>query len=309
MVGINKIGIYLPKERISNLEKLEKFETTEDFIINKIGIQEVTVKDSNEDVSEMCMKAFQHLNSKQTINKEKIKACILITQNPESNIPHTSAIIHDKLDLPLDCACFDISLGCSGYVYGLSVIKAFMESNDLQEALLFTCDPYSKIMDYEDKNTSLLFGDAATVTHMVSDSPAFEIGKFTFGTFGKESHNLTAGIDGSKLFMNGRGIYNFVIRNIPKDIKKLYELNGVNEESIDTFVFHQGSKFLIDSLAKRMRIDPNKMKFSAKNYGNTVSSSIPLLLEELNPSENKKIVISGFGVGLSWSSTILEFKN
>jgi len=306
MIGINQIGVYLPKDRISNLEKLEKFDTTEDFIINKIGIQEVSIKEAEEDVSQMCVKAFEHLKSKQEIDLEKIKACILVTQNPESNIPHSSALIHDQLNLPLDCACFDISLGCSGYVYGLSVIKSFMDSNNISEALLFTCDPYSKIMNYEDKNTSLLFGDAATVTHMVSENPTFSLGKFTFGTFGKESHNLTAGIDGSKLFMNGRGIYNFVIRNIPKDIKKLYEINDVEEESIDAFLFHQGSKFMLESLARRMRVEPAKMIFSAKQYGNTVSSSIPILLEDHANSNLNRIVISGFGVGLSWSSTILE---
>ncbi len=306
MVGIKNIGVYIPEERISNLEKLEKFDTTEDFISNKIGIEKVSLKLPDEDVSEMCVKAFEHLNSKQTIEKQNIKACILITQNPESNIPHSSALLHDKLDLPQDCACFDISLGCSGYVYGLSVLKSFMQSNDISEALLFTCDPYSKIMDYEDKNTSLLFGDAATATHLVTENPNFDIEKFTFGTFGKESHNLTAGINGSKLAMNGRGIFNFVIRNIPKNIKKLCELNGINENDIDAFVFHQGSKFLIDTLVKRMKVDPNKMKFSAKDYGNTVSSSIPILLEELEIEKHKTIAISGFGVGLSWSSTILK---
>lgn len=184
-----------------------------------------------------------------------------------------------------------------------------MESNGLRDALLFTCDPYSKIMDYEDKNTSLLFGDAATVTYLSTDSPKFEIGKFTFGTIGKESHNLTAGVNGSSLFMNGRGIYNFVVRNIPKDMNRLLEINDLKENDIDVYLFHQGSKYMLEALAKRMNLDPNKVVFGATNYGNTVSSSIPILFNDLLKIDEEKkqtLALSGFGVGLSWSSVILK---
>jgi 3-oxoacyl-[acyl-carrier-protein] synthase-3 len=306
MLGIQEIGVYIPENRISNLEKLSKFETTEDFIINKIGITNVSLKEKDEDISTMCVKAFQDLELKAKIDKDEISALILITQNPESNIPHSSALIHDKLGLSEQCACFDISLGCSGYVYGLSVIESFMSSNGFKNALLFTCDPYSKIMDYEDKNTSLLFGDAATVSY-ISSKPTFVTGKFTFGTIGKESQNLTAGIEGSKLFMNGRGIFNFASKYIPRDLEKLYKLNNIRESEVDSFLFHQGSKFILDTLARRMKLNPEKVKFDAKEYGNTVSSSIPILIQkEIDNTESKIIVISGFGVGLSWSSTILK---
>ncbi|MCB0745093.1 MAG: ketoacyl-ACP synthase III, partial [Ignavibacteriae bacterium] len=124
MIGIRQTGIYIPDNCISNLTRLDKFKTDEDFILNKIGIRKVTVKNKDEDVSDLCVKAFADLEKKERLDRASIKALILITQNPESNIPHTSALIHDKLDLQSNCACFDISLGCSGYVYGLSVLKA-----------------------------------------------------------------------------------------------------------------------------------------------------------------------------------------
>lgn len=184
-----------------------------------------------------------------------------------------------------------------------------MESNSLKDALLFTCDPYSKIMDYEDKNTSLLFGDAATVTYLSTDSPKFMIGKFTFGTIGKESHNLTAGVNGSPLFMNGRGIYNFVVRNIPKDIDRLLEINDLKENDINLYLFHQGSKYMLEALTKRMNLNPAKVVFGATNYGNTVSSSIPILFSDLINMDNENnlnLALSGFGVGLSWSSVVLK---
>jgi len=303
MIGITEIGSYIPGKRISNIERKEQFDTDEDFIYNKIGVSKVAVKDEDEETSDLAVKAFQNLEKKITINRNEIEAVILITQNPDSNIPHSSALIHKALDLPESAACFDISLGCSGFVYGLSVIKSFMEANGMKKGLLFTSDPYSKIIDPKDKNTALLFGDAASTTYL-TDNPVYEIGNFTFGTIGKESANLTC--NKNVLSMNGRGIFNFAARYIPVDIKNLLSKSNLNIEDIDKFIFHQGSKYIIDTLIKRTGIDGGKVIFDIEDYGNTVSSSIPIILEKiLHDHNNKYIFISGFGVGLSWSSNIL----
>jgi 3-oxoacyl-[acyl-carrier-protein] synthase III len=302
MIGITEIGSYIPSRRLSNIERKEQFETDEDFIYNKIGVVQVAVKDADEDTSDLAVKAFLNLETKVTINRNEIEAIILITQNPDSNIPHTSALIHKALDFPESCACFDISLGCSGFVYGLSVIKSFMESNQMKKGLLFTSDPYSKVIDPKDKNTALLFGDAATVTY-ITDEPVYKADHFTFGTIGKESSSLTC--SQNVLSMNGRGIFNFAARYIPIDLKNLVAKSNLNVADIDKFIFHQGSKYIIDTLIKRTGIDSNKVIFDIKNYGNTVSSSIPVILEKILHQEHKYIFISGFGVGLSWSSSIL----
>lgn len=303
MIGIEEIGVYIPENKVSNLDLLEKFDTNEDFVVNKIGITHVSRKLKDEDVSEMCVKAFENLKKKIDIKPEEIEVAILVTQNPEKNIPHSSAEIHAKLDLPSNCACFDISLGCSGYVYALSVIESFMESNNFKKGLLFTCDPYSKVLDEYDKNTSLLFGDAATVS-LISNNSVLSSGKFTFGTIGKEGHNLVCN---EKLFMNGRGIFNFAASNIPGDFAKNLELNKTTSVQIDMFIFHQGSKHIVDTLARRLRLDPEKVVYDIREYGNTVSSSIPVILEKhIGNKELKSFYICGFGVGLSWSSTILK---
>jgi 3-oxoacyl-[acyl-carrier-protein] synthase-3 len=303
MIGITEIGSYIPTKRISNIERKEEFNTDEDFIFNKIGIVNVAVKELNENTSDLAVKAFKNLEKKITINKEDIEVALLVTQNPDSNIPHTSALIHGALGFPETCACFDISLGCSGFVYGLSVIKSFMEANGMKKGLLFTCDPYSKIIDPTDKNTALLFGDAATVTYLTYE-PVYNIGNFTFGTIGKESSNLTC--TNNVLSMNGRGIFNFAAKYVPADIKTLLEKSNLNIEDIDKFIFHQGSKYIVDTLIKRTGIDVKKVIFDIADYGNTVSSSIPIILEKiLHDSNNKYIFISGFGVGLSWSSNVL----
>jgi 3-oxoacyl-[acyl-carrier-protein] synthase-3 len=303
MIGITEISSYIPPKKISNIERKDELNTDEDFILNKIGIANVAVKEDNENTSDLAIKAFRNLEKKITINKEEIEVALLVTQNPDSNIPHTSALIHGALDLPENCACFDISLGCSGFVYGLSVIKSFMETNGMKKGLLFTCDPYSKIINPADKNTALLFGDAATVTYLTED-PVYTIGNFTFGTIGKESANLTC--TNNVLSMNGRGIFNFAARYIPADLKSLLPKNNLDIRDVDKFIFHQGSKYIVDTLIKRTGIDAGKVIFDIDDYGNTVSSSIPIILEKiLHDTNNKYILISGFGVGLSWSSNIL----
>jgi 3-oxoacyl-[acyl-carrier-protein] synthase-3 len=303
MIGITEIGSYIPAKRISNIDRKNEFDTDEDFIFNKIGIANVAVKETGENTSDLAIKAFLNLEKKIAINRNEIEVAILVTQNPDSNIPHTSALIHAALDLPETCACFDISLGCSGFVYGLSVIKSFMEANKMRKGILFTADPYSKIIDPKDKNTALLFGDAASATYL-TDEPVYKIGDFTFGTIGKESSNLTC--TNNVLSMNGRGIFNFAARYVPADIKVLLEKSNLKIEEIDKFIFHQGSKYIVDTLIKRTGVDSNKVIFDITDYGNTVSSSIPIILEKiLHHSSNKYIFISGFGVGLSWSSSIL----
>jgi 3-oxoacyl-[acyl-carrier-protein] synthase-3 len=307
MIGITEIGSYIPPKKISNIDRKEQFDTDIDFIQNKIGVVNVSIKEDNEETSDLAVKAFLNLGKKIPIDRNDIDVSILITQNPDSNIPHSSAIIHKALDFSERCACFDISLGCSGYVYGLSIIKSFMEANGMKKGLMFTSDPYSKIIDPKDKNTALLFGDAATVTYL-TDQPVYQIGEFTFGTIGKESHNLAC--INNVLSMNGRGIFNFAAKYIPRDIENLLSRCNLQLSDIDKFIFHQGSKYIIDTLIKRTGIDEEKVLFDITDYGNTVSSSIPIILEKILHNDNEEfIVISGFGVGLSWSSCILINKN
>ena len=178
MIGIKAIGTYLPEKRISNFDRIEKFDMTDSFIREKIGFTEVALKAPEQKTSDLCVKSWENLLQQHPVSPNEIDCLVVCTQNPDGHgLPHTSAIIHDKLDLPLNCAVFDISLGCSGYVYGLSVIKSFMEANNFRRGLLFTADPYSKVINQEDKKTATLFGDGATVT-LLTDEPVFEFGQF-----------------------------------------------------------------------------------------------------------------------------------
>lgn len=303
MLGINEIASYLPEKKVSNYDKKEKFELNDDFIENKIGVKAQCLKEEFEKASDLCVKAYDNLLKKVDIEKQDIDCCVVVTQNPDFNIPHTSAIVHGKLDLLQSCACFDISLGCSGYVYGLSNIISFMKNNNLKNGLLFTSDPYSDIVDKEDKNTALLFGDAATVTHINEDA-LFVPKDFSFGTNGKDYKEL---ICQDKLYMNGRAVFNFTATTIPKNIQMLLEKNNLEDNDIDKYILHQGSKYIVDTIRKRLKVSIDKVPFDMYEYGNTVSSSIPIILEkEIGKKDNKKFVIAGFGVGLSWGSAIIE---
>ena len=304
MIGIEQVGVYLPKNRISNYDRKEQFSIDNNFIEDKIGFISLAVKDVKEETSDLCVKAYENLIDKVLIDKAQIEAIIVVTQNPDFNIPHTSAIVHGKLSMPPSCATFDISLGCSGFVYALSTLEGFMLRNNMSKALLFTADPYSKIISPNDKNTAMLFGDGAAVT-LVSNNPRYASGKYTFGTLGEQHQHLIC--KKGLLSMNGRAIFDFAARSVPKDIRKLLELNGLNIENIDVFLMHQGSKFIIDTVAKRLRLPEVKLPFLASEYGNTVSATIPILLEKyFNDEKYQTIGITGFGVGLSWSSTVLS---
>ncbi|MEM7125480.1 MAG: ketoacyl-ACP synthase III [Chloroflexota bacterium] len=304
MIGIEAIGSYIPEGRISNYERKEQLGFDDTFIERKIGIQQVAIKAQDEDTSDLCVKAYECLVEKTGCSVEDIQALIVITQNPDTNIPHTSAIVHGKLGLPERCACFDVSLGCSGFVYGLSVLQSFMQANGLQHGVLFTADPYSKIINPNDKSTASLFGDAATAT-LVSNKPHYTTQKFTFGTIG-QSHRELICTDGI-LEMNGRAIFNFAAKFVPPDMEVLLASEELALAEVDKFIFHQGSKYIIDTIAKRLKIAPEQVVFDAADYGNVVSSSIPVILEkEMTDAENSHIVICGFGVGLSWASALLK---
>lgn len=303
MVGINDIGVYIPSKRISNYERKEKFKINDSFIEKKIGIKSVSIKDDDEDTSDLCFCAMKALEEKVNLNRKEIDIIVVVTQNPDRNIPHTSAMVHGKLDLDEKCACFDISLGCSGFVYALSVIKAFMQDQQMKCGILFTADPYSKIVDPDDKNTALLFGDAATAT-LITPEPALELGQFRFGTAGKEHANLIC--NEGILHMNGRGVFNFAAKYIPEDITLLLEKNKMDIAEVDKFLFHQGSKVVVEKIRTKLEIEPAKVPFEIYEYGNTVSSSVPILLEREIRGSAKYIAISGFGVGLSWASGILK---
>lgn len=306
MIGIKAIGSYIPQNFIDNYERVKEFETNAGFIRDKIGFETLSRKSRLEETSDLCVKAFEDLLSHSSFSIDSIDCLIVCTQNPDgAGIPQTSAILHHKLRLDDNVAAFDISLGCSGYIYGLSVLKAFMTENGLKKGLLFTADPYSKVLDRSDRNTELLFGDAATCT-LLCEQPEYIMLKSRFATGGSAGDSIFVDKATSLLSMKGKDIFMFSMKKVPVQIKECLADNSLNKEQIDIFIFHQASKYIVDNLTKSMGLPGEKVPFLAQKTGNTVSSSIPLVLRELLSSAYQHVLLSGFGVGLSWATTILK---
>jgi 3-oxoacyl-[acyl-carrier-protein] synthase-3 len=316
-IGIEDIAWYLPEKTVEAETLCRRFGFPEPFVKDKIGVHRIYVSGSDEYSGTMAVKSVERLLEKHTGLDAEIEALIVCTQTPDFQLPHTSAVVHRDLGLKKDVACFDLNLGCSGFVYGLSVACAFMRENRLKKAVLVTTETYSKIVGPEDRATKPLFSDAAAAT-LLGESPALLPLRFTFGTDGTRYDHLilprrTSGDPkgGSNyLHMDGRGIYNFAMSTIPDDVDRCLSLNSLSMDDIDYFVFHQATGFLLNKLAERLGLqDGGRMVNCISTFGNTVSASIPIALKTIWGDLRKKknnVLISGFGVGLSWSSTVLQ---
>ena len=304
-IGIKAVSMYQPDDYIDNISQAKVLDSTEDFIINKIGMKRLSRKDKLDDTTDLAKRAVDLLSTKKGFSMQDIECLVLVTQNPDSQgMPHSSAILHSKLALNSTCAVFDISLGCSGYVHGLSIIKSFMESNGFDNGVLVTADPYSKIINSSDRETAMLFGDGASATWLSSDSPIWNIGSFDFGIDSSQYDALHIGEDGY-LFMNGRTVFNFAAMRVPKSINNVLLKSNLSIGEVDLVLLHQGSKYIVETLAKRLGSE-GKTPFRAGHIGNTVSSSIPMMLSDLPVDAGENVLLSGFGVGLSWATCLLK---
>jgi 3-oxoacyl-[acyl-carrier-protein] synthase-3 len=305
-VGIKAIASHLGELRIDNLARADEFGKSPDFIKDKIGFVYLARKLPHQDTSDLCVAAFENLAGKAEIDPRSIDCLVVCTQNPDDKgLPHTAALVHEKLELPQHVAAFDVSLGCSGYVYGLAIAKSFMTAQGLESGLLFTADPYSKVLDPRDPNTELLFGDGATATWL-GKQPAYDIGKGLFGTDGSGWRALAVQPDTGQLTMSGREVFMFTMKVVPQQIRECLRLNNLDAGDIDLFLLHQGSRFIVENMTKALALPPDRVPFAAADIGNTVSSSVPLMLEQHMTPVRNKILISGFGVGLSWATSILS---
>lgn len=323
---IRAIAGVLPEWSVENDIVAEWAGLKPDFVANKIGVRRRNFLRADEDgvglATAACRKLFQN---EPELDAGSIGLLVYVTQNPDYRLPHSSALLQNELGLDTGVAAFDINLGCSGFVYALTVVEAMMEAQAISDALLVTCDPYSKVMRRSDRNVIGVFGDGATATWMSRASGA-RIGKADFGTDGAGAQHLIVRGGGTNdlpsgvtcvesetegqwpyVEMNGRAVFNFVVSNIPNSVEKCLVLNGLQMGDIDCFLMHQGSRFMLEALRDRMKIPVEKMLISLEMTGNLVSSSIPYILADLL-QENEPpplILISGFGVGLSWATNVI----
>lgn len=311
--GIVSIASYLPGEPINNDRLIAGHGFDEAFVRDKLGIHTRHHAADDEYVSDLAVAAVERLIEAQNIDRDSIRLLVVVTQTPDYCLPHVSALVQARTGLPTNTAAFDVSLGCSGYVYGLALVQSMMEVQGFGSALLVTAETYSKLISADDRATAPLFGDGATATLLTKD-PVYALSYSVFGTDGTGADQLIARGSGIRrdredpLFMDGRGIFTFAMKRIPALIEQCLAANQLVKEDIDTWVFHQASRYMLVSLAPRIGVPLEKMLIDLAQSGNTTSSTIPIVLEKsILPLADKpqRVLLCGFGVGLSWGATVL----
>ncbi len=318
--SIKGIATAIPKDAVLNTN--EKFTST-------TGVYERRIAKSSVCASDLCEAAANDIIHNLGVNKEDIGILIFVSQTPDYQLPVTSTILQHKLGLPQSCICFDIPLGCSGYVYGLYVMSSLISSGILKKGLLLVGDTISKQVNPKDQSTEPLFGDAGTATLIEFDKDSSPM-LFNLGSDGSGFNSIIVPDGGYRnqitesslkpyilndlerrkcdLHLDGIDVFNFGVGKVPKIINEFTEHFNIDLNAIDYFVFHQANKFMNEKIYKKLKLDPDKILTSLDKFGNTSSATIPLTITYNLDSVKKgaNLLICGFGVGLSWGCCYIE---
>ena len=304
------ISACVPKKKIFN-KKIKGLQNKEKYI-KLTGVQE-RYFDKNSLTSNLCYEAANKILKKLNWKKKDIKFLIFVSQTRDHILPSTACKLQDKLGLEKDVLAFDVPLGCSGYVYGL-YLSFLLCQNLKKKGLLLAGDTVSKILDPKNKNLEALFGDAGTATAIDYSRSIFTKTHFIFNTDGSKFDKLILKNNNKYkkdyLHMDGKAIFDFSINEVPKQIKLFLKKKKIKKEKINYFIFHQANKFLVDTIAEKLNVPSNKVLYSINKFGNTNSASIPLtMIINAKHLNNRSLILSGFGVGLSWGSCQLKQKS
>lgn len=335
-IQMKGMAVAVPKTKKVNLdnaffskEDLEKFTST-------TGVSEFRIADTTTTTSDLGFEAAQQLILEMNIDKNDIDVLIFVSQTPDYlNIPNTAPLLQSKLGLSKSCLSFDLPLGCSGFVYGLSTIASYMQNPAFKKGLLICGDTPSKIVGNQDKSATLLFGDAAAVI-LLEREESNSIMHFSMGSDGSGYKAIIINDGGARnpfnesslavvdygngikrnqceLALDGMDVFSFGITQAPKSVKELMDFANINTEEIDYAVFHQANKMMNEMIRKKLKLEIEKVPYSLDKFGNTSSASIPVtmvteLKNQLRNGKNK-LLFCGFGVGLSWGSCYLTTEN
>ena len=329
-VGIKALSACVPQEVVYNKDLGYLIPEEEiDKVIDNIGIEQRRIASPDVMASDLCFKAAQQLMADNDIDPKSIDVLLFMSQTADYRIPATSCLLQQRLGLPKETMCMDITLGCSGYLYALSTAFAYASIPGVNRVLLLDGETFSKIVNRRDKVDWPLYGDAGTATLV-------EKGDFGPSTFllytdgsGEDKLKIHAGMrnpitpdscverereDGNvrtdlEVFMDGMDVFNFAISKVPRSVKQLLAETGETIDDVDYLVFHQANRFMMDFFVKKLKIAPERVPFCINKYGNTSSASVPLTISsELNGKleGSHTVVLSAFGAGLSWGSALLH---
>jgi len=324
------VEYYLPEKILTNSQLEDMFsDYSGQQIEEKVGIKERHIAGDDETALDLAQKAAEKVFQK--FDKNLIDYILLCTQSPDYFIPTSACILQDRLRLRTDIGALDYNLGCSGFIYGLSLAKGLIASGIGRNILLLTSETYSKHIHAKDRANLAIFGDGAAAT-IITQSKQEQIFKFVLGTNGKGYKNLIVPNGGmrnkfqenaaekkdhngcirtdNKLLMDGPEIFNFTISIIPKVVDRVLEVNNLELKKIDYLIFHQANYFMLEHLRKKMKIPREKFYNNLEKTGNTVSATIPIALRDCMDKEIIRegdiVLLVGFGVGYSWGGTIIE---
>ncbi len=335
-VGITGISAAVPRNKIANREYTQNFpEADVAEIVDKTGIEERRFALKGTCASDLCQAAAEKLIEDLQIDKSEIDLLVFVSQTPDYRMPATSVLLQDRLGLSKQTMAFDISLGCSAFVYALSVIFSLVQSGHIRKALLLDGETRSRAYHPKDRRVAFLFGDAGVAALIEKDS---KFGKsfFSLNSDGSKGDLIKIKSGGYRYpsslesvqekvvdehgnistdehgVMNGGDVFNFVLKEIPSDFKQILDLSQVQKEDIDYFVFHQANAFMNGYLAKKLKLASEKVPSCIREFGNTSSVSIPLTIVSQLQGKldgDKKLLLSGFGVGMSWASSVMDFQD
>ncbi len=302
-IKIRKTASYLPEKVVDNFYFESILDTSDDWISSRTGIKQRHFVEDN-GILDLIEKSITNLNLSQD-EIQRVKTIIVVTCTTSYAIPNLASLVQEKFAFGEDTYSLDINMGCSGFVAGLKLVEGIIGKGEY--ALLIGAEVLSKIIDFTDRNTAVLFGDGAGAILLEYSK---KTSMFSSGTRGNKSvlgyGHLTEG-----LHMEGREVYRFAVTTMDKSIKSFLENNGINKEDIDFFISHQANIRIIENLAKNLDESMDKFPSNIAKTGNTSSASIPILLDELNKEgklkPGNKILFLAFGAGLTWALAYLEW--
>ncbi|MCX6235996.1 MAG: ketoacyl-ACP synthase III [Bacteroidia bacterium] len=331
-VSIIGVSACVPRNIVENKDYAIFEEGEAEKFIATTGIERRRIVENGVCTSDLCFAAAEKLIIDLNWVKSDIEVLIFVSHTADYKLPATACILQDRLKLPINCMCFDITLGCSGYVHGLNVISSLLSSGNSKKGLLLVGNTQSMYAAYDDKSAYPLFADAGTATALEYNPDANEM-FYHFSTDGsgyqaiivpdggcrnpvnEESFKMIdfgSGIRRSKLHeaLDGMEVFSFGIRRAPETVNQLMEKFSLSTDDVDYFLFHQANKFMNERIRKKLKIPLEKTPYNIENFGNTSCATIPLLMVTnlQNELSNQKLnlVLCGFGVGLSWGSAYLS---
>ena len=328
-----KIVSVFPENVVTNADLAALYPGwTEEKILSKTGIASRHVAQLNETALDLAERAAKKLFVEKSVDPNSIDFVLLCTQSPDYKLPSSACILQDRLGIPTSAGALGFDLGCSGYIYGLSLAKGLIVGGMARSVLLVTSETYTKYIHPKDKSVRTIFGDGAAAC-LIDVETVTHIGQFVFGTDGSGADKLIVKTGGARmapvtnahvetdvsgnmrtindLYMSGTDIFNFTLDIVPTTMDAVCAKNAIMKDDVDLFVFHQANKFMLDKIRKVNMIPRDKFYVNMTDTGNTVSSTIPIALvraeEDGQLKPGMKVMVMGFGVGLSWGATILQF--